>query len=56
MRDIFEIRQSDENELLSLAKQRIERFSILKGIYDDEFLTELVHHKNNLTTFSYHGS
>lgn len=46
MRDITEIKRTDE-ELLAIAKQRIEDFSILKRIYDDDFLSVLVRHKND---------
>lgn len=47
MKDVFEIRKANENELLSIAKRRIENFSILKEIYDDNFLIDLIRHKNN---------
>jgi hypothetical protein len=47
MRDLLEMRKADENELLSLAKLRIKSFPILKEIYDEEFLTDLVRYKNN---------
>jgi len=45
MRDIYEIARADEEELLAIAKQRIENFSILKRIYGDDFLSKLVRHK-----------
>ena len=45
MRDIYEIARADEEELLAIAKQRIENFSILKRIYDDDFLSGLVQRK-----------
>ncbi len=47
MRDITEITRADEEELLAIAKQRIENFPILKGIYDDDFLSVLVRRKND---------
>lgn len=47
MKDVFEIRKANESELLSTAKRRIEHFPILKDIYDDDFLTGLIQHKNN---------
>lgn len=54
MRDIYEITRAAEEELLAVAKQRIENFSILKRIYDDDFLSRLVRHKidrDNLLLF-----
>lgn len=45
MRDIYEIARADEAELLAIAKQRIENFSILKRFYDDDFLSALVQRK-----------
>lgn len=47
MRDVFEIRRADKSELLLLAGKRLKSFPILKEIYDDEFLADLVRHKNN---------
>lgn len=47
MKSIAEIRRADEKELLALAKQRIGKFSILKRIYDNGFLFDLVQHKND---------
>jgi hypothetical protein len=47
MQDICEFARADEEELLAIAKQRIEDFSILKRIYDDEFLSRLVRRKND---------
>jgi hypothetical protein len=54
MRDIYEIARADEEELLAIAKQRIENFLILKRIYDDDFLSGLVQRKfdpDNLLLF-----
>ena len=48
MRDIHEIKRANEEELLTIAKQRIENFSILKRIYDGGFLSLLVQHKFDL--------
>jgi len=47
MRDIYEIARADKEELLAIAKQRIENFSILKRIYDDAFLFRLVQRKSD---------
>jgi len=47
MRDIYEIRRADANWLLSLARQRVASLPILRRIYDDEFLANLVQHKND---------
>jgi hypothetical protein len=47
VRDVFEIRKADESELLMHARERLKSFPILKKIYDDEFLANLVRHKNN---------
>ena len=47
MQDIHEIARANEKELLVVAKQRIENFSILKKMYDDDFLSRLVRHKND---------
>lgn len=55
MRDIYEIARADEEELLAMAKQRIEDLSILQRIYDDDFLSGLVQRKfdpDNLLLFS----
>lgn len=48
MQNISEIARANEEELLVIAKQRIEKFSILKRIYDDAFLSILVRHKSDL--------
>jgi len=48
MRDIYEITGTDEEELLAIAKQRIENFPILKRIYNDYFLSGLVQRKSDL--------
>jgi hypothetical protein len=45
MRDIIEIRKTDNEELLAIAKLRIEDFEILRGIYDDAFLFRVVQGK-----------
>lgn len=47
MRNWAEIRRAKEEELLTLAKRRVEKFTILKRIYNDEFLSNLVQHKND---------
>lgn len=48
MQDIYEIARANEEELLVIAKQRIEKFSILKRIYDDAFLSILLRHNSDL--------
>jgi len=45
MKDINEITRADEGKLLERAKQRIEDLPILKGIYNDDFLSLLVRNK-----------
>lgn len=47
MRDVYEIARADEEELLAIAKQRIENFSILKRIYDNDFLSQLILRKSD---------
>lgn len=48
MQNLSEISRANEEELLVIAKQRIEKFSILKRIYDDAFLSILVRHNSDL--------
>lgn len=47
MKDIYEIKKTNENRLLSAAKRRVEKFHTLKKIYDDDFLITLVRHKSH---------
>jgi len=47
IRDITEITNADTKELLTLAKQRIGNFPILKKIYDDTFLHRVVQSKKD---------
>ena len=42
-----EMKRTGSEELLSLTTQRIERYPILKAIYDDQFLRDLVQRKND---------
>jgi len=47
MRELSEITKASDEELFAKAKHRIESFPILKGIYDDKFLSMLVRNKND---------
>jgi len=47
MKDVYEIRKTNENQLLSAAKLRVEKFPTLKKIYDDDFLIKLVRYKSH---------
>ncbi|MHA2429138.1 MAG: hypothetical protein ACXADB_14045 [Candidatus Hermodarchaeia archaeon] len=47
MRDLYQIKRADDSTLLFLTKKRIDAFRILKLIYDDEYLLELIRHKND---------
>lgn len=48
--NIFELKEMEEDELLELALQTITSFPVLKEIYDEDFLRDLVrrrHHFDN---------
>lgn len=47
MRDITEITRANIEDLLAVAKQRIDSFKILKEIYDDAFLYRVVQRKKD---------
>jgi hypothetical protein len=47
MRDINELRREKDETLFKTAKQRIENCPILSEIYNDEFLLEIVHRRND---------
>lgn len=47
MKDITEIRRAHGEELLAIAKQRITMFSILRRIYDNDYLLDLSQRKHD---------